>query len=706
MSALRHLGAALAAALLVAFAAEAAEVGALVADRIDVDPAGRITASGNVEVIFEGARLTAAEVAYDRDGDRLTIRGPIRVTDADGTVLIADAAELDRDLRNGILRSARMVLDDQLQIAADEIARVDARYTRLDRVVASSCEVCAANPVPIWEIRAARVTHDDIERQLYFEDAQIRLGGIPVFYLPRLRLPDPSVDRATGLLIPQIGTSSDLGTGIKLPYFIALGDHADVTLTPYLSARTRTLEYRFRQVFPKGQVQATGALTSDDLEGARGFIFADAEYALPADFTARAQVEFVSDPGYLFLYGYADKDRLSSAVEVTRFRDADGFRVGVTDFRTLRDSEITIRDTLPDQFAEIAYSREIPALGFGGRLVASADATSLLRPGTADIDGRDVTRIGAALDWSRDWLFGPGMLGRAELGIRADAYTIAQDSTFGTELTRVIPRAAAELRWPLARDTADGGREVLEPVLRLDASDTGGGRVPVEDSRVVEFDEANLFSPTRYPGVDGAENGLRVAAGVAWRREDPQGWQADLAFGRVANLTGDLGYAEGSGLAGDRSEWLIAGRLAFGDRLSLLTRSLFDASARFTLSETRVDWQEDRFGIGTSYLFAEPEPAEDRTSRLAEWSFEGRYEINGQWTALADWRYDFTANRAARAGLGLGFHTECFDLSLSLSRRYATSTSVDPTTDFGFRVSLTGVGGREADRQARRSCRG
>ena len=685
---------------------EAQDLASLVADSITVDPSGRVTATGNVEVYYQGTRLNASRVTYSRTGDRLTITGPIRITDKDGTILLADEAALDRDLRNGVLVSARLVLDQQLQLAANEIARVDDRYTRLDRVIASSCEVCADAPTPLWEIRASRVIHDDLERQLYFENAQFRVAGVPIFYFPRLRLPDPSVDRATGLLIPQFTSSSDLGTGVKLPYFIALGDHADATLTPYLTSSTTTLEFEYRHLLRNGSIEVEGAVSEDDIRDSRGYFFGTAELELPRDYTASLQLEFVSDPAYLFEYGYSDKDRLKNELAFRRVRNKDRFRASASRFRTLRESEIPIRDTLPDQFIEAEYLRELPDFAFGGRTTASLGFYALERPSSADVLGRDVSRISAAINWKRDWTTTPGIIASTELGFRADAYTTAQDSNFENELVRAVPRAAAELRWPMSRRTVDGGTEVLEPIFRIDISDTGGDEVPLEDSRVIEFDEANLFSRSRYPGFDGAEDGVRVALGASWQRVDPDGWVLDVALGRVANLTGDLGFGEGSGLEGDRSEWLLSGRLSIGDDFQVISRSLFDTDIQFTLSETRLDWQNDRLRLGTHYLFARPEPSEDRTDSLSEWGFDGRYDISDRWSASADWRYDFNADRATRTGIGLGYRSECVDVSVSLSRRFADSTSVDPTTEFGFRVSLTGIGGRGNDTTTLRRCRG
>ncbi|MEM7752708.1 MAG: LPS assembly protein LptD, partial [Pseudomonadota bacterium] len=590
--------------------------------------------------------------------------------------------------------------------AANEIARVDDRYTRLDRVVASSCEVCAQNPIPLWEIRASRVIHDDIERQLYFENAQFRVAGVPILYFPRLRLPDPSVERATGLLIPQFSSSSDLGTGIKLPYFIAIDDHSDLTLTPYVSSSTATLEFEYEQLVRNGIIEFEGAISNDDIRDTRGYFFGQAELALPRGFVLSGQLEFVSDPAYLFEYGYSDIDRLKNELAFTRTRDKDRFRASISEFRTLRESEIPIRDTLPDQFVDIEYLRELPALAFGGRTTASIGFYALERASSLDVLGRDVSRLSAEINWSRGWTMTPGIIATTELGFRTDAYTTAQDSNFANELVRTVPRAAAELRWPMSRRTSDGGVEMFEPILRIDVADTGGDEVPLEDSRVIEFDEANLFSRSRYPGFDGAEDGVRVALGASWQRVDPDGWVLDLAIGRVANLDGDLGFGEGSGLEGDQSEWLLSGRLSIGDDFQVISRSLFDSNVSFTLSETRLDWQAERLRLSTNYLYAVPEPSEEREDSLSEWSFDGSYDINERWNANADWRYDFNASRATRAGIGLGYRTECVDVSLSVSRRFADSTSVDPTTEFGFRVSLTGVGGRGSDTTRLRRCRG
>ena len=86
--------------------------------------------------------LTATGIVYDQSNDRLIIDGPIVLTDGKGSVILASQAEMRADLTEGLLTSARMVLQQQLQLAAAEIQRVDGRYTSMSKVVASSCKVC------------------------------------------------------------------------------------------------------------------------------------------------------------------------------------------------------------------------------------------------------------------------------------------------------------------------------------------------------------------------------------------------------------------------------------------------------------------------------------------------------------------------------------------------------------------------------------
>jgi len=678
----------------------------LVADKVWIDGQDTLTAEGHVEILYGETRIKASRITYSGSDGSLKIDGPITLIDGPDILVLANSAQMDGDLRNGILRSARMVLGQQLQLAAAEIHRVDGRYTQLYKTVASSCQVCSKNPVPLWQIRARRIIHDQQEQQLYFDDAVLQVAGIPVFYLPRLRLPDPNLKRATGFLVPTFKSTSKLGAGIKVPYFIKLGDHADITLTPYLSASTTTVELKFRRAFRTGDISFESAYSSDDiLPGQeRGYFFGEGRFDLPRDFVLKFNIETASDRNYLLDYGYSDKDRLQSGIEISRARRDELIAAEVLHYHSLRASEDN--DTLPTLVGNLTYHRRFHPALTGGELGLRFDAHSHYRTSTiAGDSGRDLSRASLRLDWKRGWTLHNGMVASILGEVNADYYTINQGLAGELNGTHFTPAAAIELRWPFVKTTATGASHILEPVVQLVWSDETAANIPDEDSRLVEFDEGNLFSLSRFPGADVYERGLRANVGVTWTRYDPTGWSLGLTVGRIFRDDNLGQFQDSTGLSGQNSQWLTAFQLKLPNNLAVTNRSIFDNSFNFSKNETRLTWQTAKLGLGTSYIWMDAEPYENRLIDTSEWTFDAAYKLAPDWTGKMDWRYDFIAGEAAYAGIGLEYRSECVKVDLSLSRRFTSSGSLTPTTDFGLTVSLTGFGAGNSGSARARRCR-
>lgn len=396
---------------LVAAAQQApADPALLVADTVVVTPDERLIAAGNVEALYDGTRVWAEQITYVSETDRLIIEGPIRIDDGESIVILADSAALDTDLQNGLLKGARMVLDQQLQLAAVQLARVEGRYTQLSKVTVTSCQICGSEGVPLWSIRARRTIHDQEAQQLYFDGATFRVLDVPVMYLPRLRLPDPTLERAQGFLFPTIRTTTELGTGLKVPYFIPLGDHADLTVTPYVSQETRTVELRYRQAFRTGEVEFNGALTRDTLrpDETRAYLFGEGSFDLGNRYQLSFDFEVTSDEAYLSEYDYSGKDRLDSEITLSRTTRDSSLVAGLVHYNTLRDDELnsTQPTIIPDLRYEQRHQLDTP---LGGELRLGLLGHSHIRYSADDEDGRDVARASAEASWRRQWTYGSGL---------------------------------------------------------------------------------------------------------------------------------------------------------------------------------------------------------------------------------------------------------------------------------------------------------
>ena len=692
-----------------------ADAATVLADRMILQADNTLIASGGVVVWYQDARLVASRIIVNGDSGDLTIEGPIHlsrpgVTDPGrDAIVIADSAQLDRKLQDGIIRGARLIIARELQLAARQATRSgEGRFTRLDRVVASACLVSPQNPTPLWEIRARSITHDAQTRLITFENPQLRAFGIPIAAAPfTITAPDPTVDRKSGFLRPEIRTTSNLGFGVKIPYFQTLGDQADLTITPYVSAnRTRTLELRYRQAFARGVTEWNGAISRDDIMPGktRGYVFGNAAFDLPRGYRLGIQVQAASDRGYLLDYGITDADRLWSGVSLERITREKLFFGRVGNYESLRDDENNA--TSPAQVADVIWQRRFVPDLIGGQGLMEWSAHAHRRPSDADQVGRDVARGSVGLDWRRQEILPGGLVGAAIAGLDADLYRIAQDSRYDDVETRVDPRIGVELRWPLIGGSG-GATHLVEPVAQLLWSPPGSDKeIPNEDSRLIEFDEGNLFSDNRFPGYDARETGLRANLGLSWTRIDPTGWSLGLTAGRVLRNRPDRAFAPDSPLAGRRSDWLLAANYDSGNGLAIANRALFDDDFNISRNELRLGLLRPDLQVSAGHLWIDSDAAEGRDSDISELTGNVGWQVRRGWWANAETRYDFVADRAQSASLDLAYRNECLTMEMGVSRRFTASDSVRPETSFDLSVRLGGFG-RSDDASgtvARRTC--
>lgn len=676
----------------------------LVADRVEMAGEDRLIAEGNVEALYGESRLKATRIIYDASTDKLILEGPVTLIEGPDVIVLADAGALDADMRNGLLRGARLILSRRVQLASPRIDRVGGRYTQLYKVAATSCRVCNSDAPPIWQIRARRAVHDREEKQIYFDNAQLRVLDVPIFWLPRLRLPDPTLDRATGFLIPSLNQDSQLGTGVRIPYFIRLGDHRDLTLTPFLSDNSRTLEFRYRQAFRRGDLSINGAISRDEMvDDTRGYVFARGGFDLPRDFRLSFDLEATTDRAYLEVYNYSWKDRLDSAISLSRTQRDEYVNARVVAYQTLRARENNSQ--IPTLVGEVEYERRLFPKGIGGEIRMAYGFFGYRRYSDLDILGRDGARAEADLSWQRGWTLPQGIRARVETGMAVDMFRILQDSSYAGTDSQVTPRAGLTLRWPLVRQEAGGGTQVLEPVAMLGWVGGANPDVPIDESALVEFDEGNLLSLSRFPAADRRERGLSAAYGISWTRYDPRGWSAGLTLGHVLRDEAQDDFAATSGLDGTSSNLLLAGQYRSAGGISLIGRTLFDTDLDLTRAEARAAWIRPDIGLGASYVWMDEDPSEWRTGSVSEWSLDGSYRISRHWTGTANWRYEVGANRSTEAGLGMRYRNECVDVNLSLSRRFTSSSIVDPSTEVGITVGLRGFSAQGFNNSYTRSCR-
>ena len=161
----------------------------------------RVSAVGNVQIYYGGSTLEADKVIYDQKTKRLHAEGNVRLTEADGNDHLRRDHGSERRLSRRLRRFAAA-----RRAGADPLRRRARRP--LERQLSPSSRAASTPPAsrartipkkpPLWQVKAARIIHDEGEKMMYFEDAQLEFFGVPIAYLPYFSAPDPTVKRKTG----------------------------------------------------------------------------------------------------------------------------------------------------------------------------------------------------------------------------------------------------------------------------------------------------------------------------------------------------------------------------------------------------------------------------------------------------------------------------------------------------------------------------
>ncbi len=123
----------------------------------------------------------------------------------------------------------------------------DRNTTIVNKGIFTSCK--KRDDCPPWSIQAEKITHDKNKKQLNYQNAIIKVYDIPILYFPKFFHPDPTVERQSGFLKPQLNNSNILGNSVKIPYYKVLQKNKDFTIIPTLFDNNFfMIENEYRQI--------------------------------------------------------------------------------------------------------------------------------------------------------------------------------------------------------------------------------------------------------------------------------------------------------------------------------------------------------------------------------------------------------------------------------------------------------------------------
>ncbi len=686
------------------------------ADQVEYDrDKATVTATGHVEAWQNDHVIRADKMTFDRNTNVAAAVGHVVLLEPDGQVLFSDYAELSQGMRNGVLRGMRAILAQNGRLAANGARRTGGKINELSKVVYSTCNLCKTDPTrpPLWQIHARDAVQDVEHKRISYDDATLLMAGVPVAYFPYLEHPDPSVKRATGLLIPSIGTSTHIGQFISVPYYIVLDDQSDATVTPMLTTQAGPeLGLGYRRRFNDGLLTMDGALGYLDgrVQGlilAHGRFNFDDTWRYGFDLERASSSDFVRD----FRLGRVagNQNLLTSQIYLEGFGQGAYSRLDVRFYQGLVNTIIDSK--LPFVLPRYQYSYFGQPDAWGGRLKVEAGAFNVLRS-----VGTNTQRANLTAEYERPFLGALGDLWKVTLHGDAAAYNatgLNDQPNFSTldsnSTARGLPQAAVDFRWPFMRAGGVWGSQIIEPIAQVIVAPQVGNSqfntIPNEDSLDLEFTDKTLFGFNRFPGIDRLEGGVRanVALHGAWFLN---GTAFDTLVGQSYRATKDNNFSPASGLRDTVSD--VVGRASFAptDWFDLTYRTRLDHRTLITrMADVLTTVGGPKLRLSGGYLYTTfdpyqfydqpPPPPRNNATRY----YTPRNEITlgastnlGAYRLSAYGRRDLATNKMVMLGADAAYEDECFIFDIRFNRRFTSYNGDNGSTTILFQLTFKTIG--------------
>lgn len=697
---------------------------------------GPIVAEGDVRAYFGERYLRADKLIYNPSTDIVIAEGNVSITDANMETAFAGRVELSGDLRDGIAENFSALLAENARLAADNAVNEQGARTKLSRAVYTACNVCNSDgdpKVPTWRVKSLRVTRDMERKVIRFHHAFLEMKGVPIVYTPYLQVPDPSVERQSGFLAPNIGASSRLGFNIELPYYLAISNHQDATFFPKYTAEDGVLwqaEWRRRgnngyHVLSGGVIDFDNEALSDDgipfneqdIPGVRWHMFGRGYRDFGKNWRASYDFERVSDKDYLRQYDVERRGDLRQELDrgqTNQLRSNARLAWTPGDSRLVMDAYLfqglRAKDdsaTIPYVLPLIDYKHDFQSKIAGGKASINANLASLLRT-----EGIDSQRMTVSADWERDVITKGGHRFNFFAKARGDVFSY-QDLNLGTEIctdpenacandfpgfstdgakdvvARFAPSVGVEWSYPLARDIG-GTRLFIEPRVQAVASLSGRNSADIlnEDSQSIEFDYAGLFDYNKATGYDAFEDGQRINAGVTASAVFPNGIAIEGSIGQQFRVQETKAFDTSSGLGETQSDIVGSLNLRLG-RAGIENRfRIDDSTGDIQRAESLAFYRDKRFRANLSYVRLNEENTANNLVRREELTAAGRVNLTRNWSVGGAWRLDLESDRTIRQDFTVGYEDECSTFGLTYRRDRTRTSNLQPDNAFLLTFTL------------------
>lgn len=658
------------------------------ANRAEIKQNRYATFEGDITIDSESAQILADNATIDKDKSELNASGDVSYKDA---LMVVQS----RDVRLNT-ESGQLSMNDTQYRLSQFGGRGSASAIDIDQQVGLELTNVSYTTCPEgdedWKINASSIK---IEEDALWGEAVntvFYLQDIPVFYLPYFVFP-VSDQRQTGLLFPEITTSSTTGLSYEQPFYWNIAENFDATISPRLmtdSGLMLNTEFRYLTQTSAGQVNIEYLNNDKSIDDNSSRYFyrlmnvtnVGDKWNLNIDYNGLSDDNFIVDFGSDY-YNRADT-HLYQTVALNYYSDDLDFSLSIKDFEIIGDHPTNYR-ALPE--LKLNYQTDI----FAGLEFRINSELAYFENQQANLPEATRFHIAPSLALPLRAHWGEFL---AEATLLNTYYR--QDNIEGTELEHRTSRSLGQGRiygaLHFEKDTEWFGnnlQQTLEPKIQyLYTSYEDQNQIGLYDTTRLLNDFNGLFRGQEFTGLDRISDNNQVTVGLTTRILDENSReQFALSLGQIFYLKDNRVVAASkdenkSALASELdwqigSKWFAHSEIQVATKTDKVERS--SISLEYQLSEDKIFQINHRFVRNLS------------GEKIDQFGLTASWPLAKNWHWVGRWYKDLNSQRTIETYTGIQYESCCWAISLigqrNLSNRFDDSGMQD-TQEFESSINL------------------
>ncbi len=383
---------------------------------------------------------------------------------------------------------------------------------------------------PPWEMSADEIKHDKEKKTIYYKSASLKIYDKKIFYFPKFFHPDPTVKRQSGFLIPRFQDNSTSGLSLTLPYFLALAENKDITLTPRLFNDDKFLiqtEFREKNKNSNHIIDVSQFLSSN--ENSEGHLFYNFDKNLSSNkfdnLELNLQLEQVTDETYLKANKIESPiiknfSNLTNSLNIQMYNEDITINTNLDVYEDLTKNDSDKYEYVPNfSFSKIINDNY------------SFNSNGYYKNYNTNITEKVVINN---FDFQSNLrLFDSGLINEKIFSIK----NVNSDSTNSSNFknknsSTIVPTFQTNFTYPLNKESLKFNNRINPKLsLRLSLPSTKDVR---KKDRTVGYE--NIFDLDRLGIADTSEGGISVTYGYEFIKIDKSNFDEKIKFGLANNL--------------------------------------------------------------------------------------------------------------------------------------------------------------------------